>query len=570
MDMHNRIWRAHRGVVRRLTLALAPLAVMCALGCTTAVATAVAGEYHVYSCRTPDGESAPTDGWTGSATEPNAIVEQTCSQPGGALVAGLRASKSRTVGLEIAKWTFTSLSDETIAGVRLWRSGDAEGGAFPHGSYVFWFAWPSPEERFGVCDNLAECETEQGNAAQPLTPVNLVAASSSHPGSSVFAAASCVGTPGEPCPNGPGDPSGYAAVVYIYAADITLEQTTGPTASDPAGELATAPTVSGTSHLAFQASDPGSGVYEAVFSIDGKVVQSTVLDENEGRCRNVGQTTDGLAAFLYVHPCPGSVNAYVGLDTTAVPNGEHHLMVEVTDAAGNSALVLERNITVDNPVPTGGPNGTNASAQASLTVGWKGAKGTLLERGYGRTETIVGRLSAPGGAPIGGARVDVLTTPDYTGARTAALPDVVTEADGEFTVRVPAGASSRTLRFAYSDELGGASVITRTLSLSVGAGVKLTVAPHTARAGSSIYFSGRLRGGPIPSGGKPLVLEARSPGGAWLEFDVIRSDARGRFHASYRFKFPGPADYQFRVLCEAEADYPYARGASNVVGVFER
>ena len=66
------------------------------------------------------------------------------------------------------------------------------------------------------------------------------------------------------------------------------------------------------------------------------------------------------------------------------------------------------------------------------------------------------------------------------------------------------------------------------------------------------------------------MLEARSPGGRWLEFDVIRSDSRGRFHAGYRFKFPGPADYQFRVVCEAEADYPFATGSSNVVSVYER
>jgi hypothetical protein len=98
----------------------------------------------------------------------------------------------------------------------------------------------------------------------------------------------------------------------------------------------------------------------------------------------------------------------------------------------------------------------------------------------------------------------------------------------------------------------------------------MTIAPHTASVGSSIRFSGRLLGGPVPPGGKLLVLEARSPGGRWLEFDVIRSDARGRFHASYRFKFPGPARYQFRVVCEAEADYPFAVGASGVVGVFER
>jgi hypothetical protein len=565
MGVHNVIRRRHLGVVRRLTLALAPLLATCVLA-----VPALAGQYHVYSCRTPSGESAPTDGWTGSATAGEAVAKNTCSEPGGALVAGLIAKTSRTAGVELAKWTFTSLANETIAGVRLWRSGDSEGGAFEDGSYSFWFAWPSPEERFGECDHLAQCTTERGDSAQPLSPANLVIDSSSHPVSSMEAAVSCVGSEGYACPDGPGDPDGYAAVVYIYAADITLEQTAGPTATAPAGELATAPTVSGVSHLAFQASDPGSGVYEAVFSVDGRVMQSTVLDEDEGHCRNVGQTTDGLAAFLYVQPCPASLNAYVGFDTTEVPNGEHHLVVDVTDAAGNSALVLERNVMVDNPVPTGGPNGSDASAGASLAVAWKGAKRTRLDRGYGRSETIVGRLTAPGGAPIGGARLDMLATPDYAGAHTAAMSDVVTEANGGFTVRLPAGVSSRTLRFEYSDQLGGPPVVAKTLWLSVGAGVKLAVAPHTASAGGSIYFSGRLRGGPIPPGGKSLVLEARSPGGAWLEFDVIRSDARGRFHASYRFKFPGPADYQFRVLCEAEADYPYARGASNVVGVFER
>jgi hypothetical protein len=147
---------------------------------------------------------------------------------------------------------------------------------------------------------------------------------------------------------------------------------------------------------------------------------------------------------------------------------------------------------------------------------------------------------------------------------------VLTSAEGRFTLRVPAGSSSRTLRFEYSDDLGAPPVATRTLTLSVRAGVVLGVAPRTASVGSSIHFSGRLLGGPVPAGGKLLVLEARSPGGAWLEFDVIRSDARGRFHARYRFKFPGPAKYQFRALCEAEADYPFATGGSNVVGVFER
>ena len=38
-----------------------------ALGAIAALATtAHAGSYHVYACRTPAGESAPADGWSGS------------------------------------------------------------------------------------------------------------------------------------------------------------------------------------------------------------------------------------------------------------------------------------------------------------------------------------------------------------------------------------------------------------------------------------------------------------------------------------------------------------------------
>ncbi len=42
----------------------AALATSLALGLL--VASAHAGTYHVYSCRTPDGEVAPVDGWSGS------------------------------------------------------------------------------------------------------------------------------------------------------------------------------------------------------------------------------------------------------------------------------------------------------------------------------------------------------------------------------------------------------------------------------------------------------------------------------------------------------------------------
>jgi putative hemolysin len=553
----------------RMSLRLCVVAVTIGLAGPASAVIAQAGEYHVYSCRTPSGEIAPADGWSGSETGTAALAEDTCSQPGGALIAGLRADTARTANSSDATWAFTAPKGETISAATLWRAGDAEGGGAINASYQFWLAGPTEQDPFSECAYLSGCMTEEGDTAQPLSSANRVVAPGSSLGTHLYASASCGGVSKYNCPSGSGDPNGYAAVIYLYAADLTLEQTAPPTAANVSGELTSASTVTGTSDIAFDASDPGSGVYEAVFSVDGQVVQSTVLNEDGGRCRNVGQTSDGLAAFLYVQPCPASVSADVGFDSTRVANGVHHLVVSVMDAAGNTATVLDRTITVANAPPPGGPNGTNASPQATLAVSWAARRSTHLTIAYGRAETVVGRLTAAGGVPIGAARVNVLATPAYAGASTAAVVSVSTNAAGAFTMRVPAGTSSRTLRFEYSDDVDSPPVVTRTLTLSVRAGVVLRVSPRTTSVGRSIHFSGRLLGAPIPRGGKLLVLEARSPGGAWLEFDVIRSDARGRLHASYRFKFPGPAQYQFRVVCEAEADYPFATGASNVVGVFE-
>ncbi len=580
--------RAARGLALAGALAAAtpvavalPAAAALSAAAVTVVApaTATAGEFHLYSCRTPSGESAPTNGWSGSVTGTASLVEDTCGQAGGALVAGLEARTPRQPGTTEATWAFGAPAGETIAGATLWRAGDADGGSISGAYYEFWFAGPNnlgePATTFGRCEGGPTCPEGLGSVGQAVATNNYLVVPGPNLGSGLYMNAACIGEPNLHCKEGSGDSNGYAAVVYLYAADLILEQSAPPSASNVSGELASVATVSGTSDVAFSASDPASGVYEAVFSVDGKVVQSTVVDEDEGRCRNVGQTTDGLAAFLYVQPCPASVNADVGFDTTSVSNGEHHLVVNVIDAAGNAATVLDRNVTVYNPSPAGGPNGTNASAHATLAVGWeasaKGAKvaGARLTSSYGHAQTIAGRLTGASGAAIGAAQVDVLSTPDYAGAKQT-LTSVLTGADGRFTLRLPAGSSSRTLRFQYSDDVGAPPVATRTLTLSVRAGVSVSVAPRTTSVGRSIRFSGRLLGGPVPAGGKLLVLEARSPGGAWLEFDVIRSDARGRFHAGYRFKFPGPADYQFRVLCQAEADYPFATGASRVVGVFER
>ena len=76
------------------------------------------------------------------------------------------------------------------------------------------------------------------------------------------------------------------------------------TASGVGGSLAASGTLSGVGDISFTATDTGSGLYEAVFLIDGRGVSRQLLNGGSGPCRNVGGTSDGTNAFFAVEPCP--------------------------------------------------------------------------------------------------------------------------------------------------------------------------------------------------------------------------------------------------------------------------
>ncbi len=571
----------------------------------SACAVAWAGEYHVYSCRTPDGEVAPVDGWSESGVLANDEIADSCPT-GGGLVAALKTGHTHPADKDSVTWTFSAPAGETLGAATLWRAGDTLGGdnTEVESSYVFWLAGVansgSSTQVFKECAAIKACSRE-GSLTDPLAANNReevpdVALHSPY----LFLNASC-GSPvfGSACPAGGGDPNGNAAIVELFAADITLDQESVPTVQEVSGSLAEAPTVSGSSDVAFTATDPGSGVYQAVFQVDGQVASSTVLDANGGRCHDVGQTTDGLPAFLYTQPCERSVTVDVPFDTTSLSDGSHHLVVSVTDAAGNSTPVVDRQITVANasagagqsggqssgqssstgslmgsggqPASRGAPNGSEASEQAVLSASWKNTRAVHVTSAFGQAHTVQGRLSTPAGHAIAGALIDVSLVPAAAGAHPLALPGAHTDSAGRFTLVLPRILPSGALRLGYRSHLGDLlPVATRTLTLSVRAGLLLHITPRVSAAGHTIHFSGRLLGGPVPPGGKQLILEARSSSTRWIEFNVIRSDGNGSFQAAYRFRLAGPVAYSFRVLCPYEADYPFLAGASNVVGVLER
>jgi hypothetical protein len=562
--------KAASGLRAALCAGLASLVAASGVAAVGGAGVAQAGQYHVYACRTPSGESAPADGWSGSKVGAGAVTENTCSQ-GGALVAALRAQYLHLAGDDKATWAFSVPEDERLTAATLWRAGYLHGEVNENATYEFWVAGPLDTGIIDECVYGNGC-TGKGEPGQPLSDINRLTLSSANLGAHLYTNVSCEGNPGTECNAGADDVNDYAAVVYLYAADITLEQGQGPSASNVGGELATAASVRGTSDVTFSASDPGAGVYETTIAVDGQVVQTTTLDENGGRCKDVGE--NGEQAFLYVQPCEQALSADVGLDTTKLVNGSHHLVVSVLDAAGNSAPVLDRTITVSNPPPSppsGPANGTNASSQATLTASWHGTNRQRIACAYSREPTISGRLTGPGDTPIGGAQIELFERPAYTGAKPIAVGSARTEVDGSFAVRLPHDVASGQIVLAYREHLDDEPpAATRTLTLTVRAGITLKIFPRATSVGHTIRFTGLLHGAPVPPQGKQLVLEASSPGSGWIEFDVIRTNAKGRFHASYRFKLPGPVDYRFRVVSNEESDFPYARGASNTVGVYER
>jgi hypothetical protein len=279
----------------------------------------------------------------------------------------------------------------------------------------------------------------------------------------------------------------------------------------------------------------------------------------------------------------------VPVNAAKLTNGSHQLKVIVQDAAGNTSTVYAGTISISNasasassgpitgsgglssqPFSRGPANGANASEQATLTARWTSTAKTDLTSRYDHRLEIAGRLTGPGGTPIAGALIDFTATPAYAGAKPITMTSPRTDQNGRFSVSLT-GLSSHSLLLAYRSHLDDTlPAATHTLTLSVPAAITLRIAPHVASVDRKIYFNGVLHGGPIPPGGKQLVLEARSPRTPWLEFDVIRTDSRGRFRASYRFRLRGPHDYRFRIISKYEADFPFAAGASNAVLVEEQ
>jgi hypothetical protein len=372
----------------------------------------------------------------------------------------------------------------------------------------------------------------------------------------------------------PASPSGPDTILNIYGAIVSVEDDAPPTLSLGTAGLLDGSTQTGVVPLTINATAIAGVEKLEIYAGNSSTPAFTQDFTQSTNCQ-----------FWEIVPCQNLSSYQYQVNTANLPNGAYYITVKAYDPAGNvTAASSPAPVTVQNgpgaPGPVGpgsplalrgAPNGTNAADQAKLTAHWIRTRKVALTSSYGVRNRISGTLTTLAGQPVSGASLDVYETPGYEGAK-ARLGAVVprTGPTGGYSLTLPAGVSSCMLRLRYRSHVNDTvAVATATLTLRVHAGLTLKISPRVVSVGERIFFSGKLAGAPIPPGGKQLVLEARA-GREWIQFKAIHTGPKGRYHASYRFKFPGPATYRFRVLSPQEADFPFLEGTSSNIAVRER
>ena len=512
-------------------------------------ANASAGTYTVLSCKDRAGARAPIDdaggGWVPGSTGGLGLDSRDyCDSPSRGLVATVSGPWSHPVG-SMAWWRFVPPAGTLVEGADVLYSG---------------YTLPYNGSNRGIVAFSGATAGEMGHdwGAGPLAP-RWFRVRGMHD-AWLQATAQCDGPLGSPdCPAGT-----EHATLEILRSEVLLSDTSPPSAGRATGSAVSFTTWQGVHVFAFPAGDEGSGVYQAIVEVDGAPTLVRTVNDWGGRCVD---TTAGGRVFRYPRPCLTSVDALVAVDAGRLPAGDHDVALQVTDAAGNVRTVYSARKRIVAPQPSTGPGGepaprgpTNAehgSDPARLRVRWVGTRRATLTAPFGRRHVIRGRLTTAAGSAIRGARIELRTAIDGRPGPPIDKGGARTRRDGRFTLILPANASSRTLVLRYR-------TLTGTLRLRVRAGVGLRVAGVGRRA---FRISGWLAGRPLPSTGKVVELQARSPGRRWITFRTLRASRTGRFATRYTFRRGGPALYLMRARVRAGDDYPYATGSSHAVRV---
>lgn len=272
-------------------------------------------------------------------------------------------------------------------------------------------------------------------------------------------------------------------------------------------------------------------------------------------------------------PTPSGFAA--SIEDERLPDGTYDVRARAVDAAGNERTSISR--------------GDGSAAQVTLPLRIKTAlavgrkkrirlrrprKGVrhrtmLVPRPrvrYGRALRVHGRLTMPGGNPLGGATVEVSERLELAGQEHRPVGRITTSRTGHFAFRIAKG-PKRTLRFRYA----GTPTI-RPGTGEVDVRVKATSSFRANRSsvvnGEDVVFRGRLQGRPLPPTSKLVQLQAYTRAG-WRTFANPRAHPRtGLWTYRYRFSATrGRVVYRIRARVPREASYPFETGGSRTLRI---
>jgi hypothetical protein len=349
------------------------------------------------------------------------------------------------------------------------------------------------------------------------------------------------------CRRSSGCGEGTSARVTLGRLSLRLVDTEAPEA-DLGGPIADGTTQRETSVLQATATDDGAGVRRLFVEVNDRPSLTKKSD-----CAVAQEIA------LRLRPCPRTADAGFGVDTTAPafhqgPNRLRVCAIDYSPTTDRNRGCTSQRIRVDNECPV--DSGT-AGGRVEARIARAHPRRPIP---YGKRARVVGRLVDDDGDPVVGAEVCVATRvelPDFA-EHVVATPE--TGRDGQFEARLPAGANREVRVAHWSDSV---HVDERYLDLGVHARPRLALRPKgTLHNGERLRFAVRLPG-PVPAD-RRVHLKVRD-GSRWRLVDTGRTNNRGRWRTSYRFRATsGAHTYRFRAVAPRQPGYPYAAGRSVV------
>lgn len=497
---------------------------------TTQAQPAHAGTYEMWNCNAPGRPISLLHPWQPTDwLVPNVSLVDACATGGGWAVnfGGARqVAPAYGAGVFLFKPT-GSRSPITFVKVTVWYSARLAGSGQPT---LFMLGELRPDGFY------------QEAIAGPPGAENAVAERDLRPDTTqIQLALRCGNTPAETqdsCVAAHGVP------LLIRGIKLTLGEDVPPIVLRHGGTLLEDGPQSGIRTVTYAASDAQSGLSKIDVLLDGVPVASNDLTT---RCSHSDFTA-----------CPPSEEGTLQVDTRQVANGRHQLTLRAWDAAGNAQDVRgDRAVVVANePSPTP----TDVSAY-KLTARFTRTSRAAVAVPYGRRISVRGRLTRSSRPVPAGSMVEVLERTNGRGSRDVRRARARTNADGSFSVVLATTRPSRTIRVAHRPT-ADSQIVSPALKLRVRAASRV----RASLRGSVLRFSGRVLSAPVPTNGKRIVMEGRSPGSAWTPFKNLRTDRQGRFSGTYRLRVRRPGvRLKVRAVVPSEAGYGYLGSRSRAL-----